>query len=139
MKNKASETTDAAVPAFFSAAHGVRPKISNEDHNEEDMSAEEEDEDESEQASESEPESESATEVEEKEPCALVDGLMNIVFHEYAGSGRVGIEHCEIVSMLKSKVNNPVTKHDTLVNNMRFNININQAIRGACHAPIYAL
>jgi hypothetical protein len=30
MKNKASETTDAAVPAFFSATHGVRAKISRE-------------------------------------------------------------------------------------------------------------
>jgi hypothetical protein len=30
MKNKASEQTDAAMPAFFSATHGVRAKISRE-------------------------------------------------------------------------------------------------------------
>jgi len=30
MKNEASETTDTAVPVFFSAAQGVRPKISRE-------------------------------------------------------------------------------------------------------------
>jgi hypothetical protein len=35
--------------------------------------------------------------------------------------------------MLKSKVKNPVIKHDTLVNN------IQEAIRGACDAPIYTL
>ena len=114
------------------------------DQNEEDMSADEEDgeeyededEDESEQASESEPESESATEEEENDPSALVDGLMRIIFRKYAGKGRVGIERSEIVSMLKSEVK---SKNDTLVNSMKFDININEAIRGACHAPVYAL
>jgi len=98
------------------------------------------DEDEDEDESEPESESESATEEEEKEPSALVSSLMRTIFHEYAGSGRVGIERSEIVSMVKSKVKNPLTKyHDALENNNRFNIIIIQAILRACHAPVYAL
>jgi len=60
---------------------------------------------------------------------------MRIIFRKYAGSGRIGIERSEIVSMLKSEV----TKNDIMVNDMKFDINIKEAIRGACDAPIYAL
>ena len=110
----------------------MRERDDDEDENEDDED-EDDDKDEDEDEDESEPESESAIEEEEEEPSALVDGLMNIIFHEYAGSGRVGIERSEIVSMLKSEVKNPGIKHDTLVNN------IQEAIRGACLAPVYAL
>ena len=120
-----------------SETHEFREVEGEEDGEDADMNAdEEEDEEEDEEQDE---ESESEEKEEEKEPCVLDAILMRAIFREYAGSGRVGIERSEIVSLLKSKVDNPITKYDTLSNNMRFNISINQAIIGACHAPVYAL
>ena len=106
---------------------------------EEEDKEEEEEEEEGEEEEEEEPESESEDEEEEEEPCALVDILKRVIFRAYAGSGRVGIERSEIVSMLKATFDNPITIYDTRGNSMISDMNINEAIRGACHAPVYAL